>query len=170
MQQSSNNLRIVLRGVGRGSVMTGFVVTWLMAWGGGSRPWVFGTAWNSQVWKKGKIGFNQPASRHNFFYSPHFISVAKKVFLGIKIFFCFFFWGGDINPSHPNYTYDGRYCRAWLFRDICLFVATNDDRRTRKSQVTSGHLHDTRGRGTLLLIVTVYETGVHHFDPESMLQ
>jgi len=51
-----------------------------------------------------------------------------------------------------------------------MFGAMNDDRRKRKSQESCGRLHDTRGKGSLLPIATVYETGVHHFDPESMLQ
>jgi hypothetical protein len=53
---------------------------------------------------------------------------------------------------------------------VCSFGATNDDIRTRKGQESNGHLHVTRGKGPLLPIVTAYVTGVHHFDPESMLQ
>ena len=78
--------------------------------------------------------------------------------------------GGHLTPPPQNYAYDGRYYRAWLFRDVCSFGATNDDKRTRKSQEIGRHLHDTRGKGSLLPIVTVYEIGVHHSDPESMLQ
>ena len=171
VEQPSNNNWIMLRAVGRGIVMTGFGVTLLMAWGVGSRPWVLGTSWNSQVWKRGKIGFNQPLiyihplPLAKIFYSPLFISVAKNVFLSINIL-----GGGHLPPPSPYYAYDGRYCRAWLFRDVCSFGATNDDGCTRKSQGSSDHLHDTRGKGSLLPIVTVYETGVYHFDPESMLQ
>lgn len=121
--------------------------------------------------KRGRIGLNQPLIcihplpfRHNFLLASLHLGSQKSILRHEDI------GGGGIYPLSPNYVYGGRYCRAWLFRDVCSFGPTNDDRDTRNGQESSGHLHDTRDKTFLLPVVTVYGTGVHHFDPESKVQ
>jgi hypothetical protein len=164
---------IILRAVCRGSVMTGFGLTWLMAWGGGSRPWVVGTSWISQVWMRGKIGFNQPVIyilpfplSPIFFHSSLFISVAKKVFLGIKIL-----GGGHLTPS-PKLRLRWQVLLS-LAVPRCMLVWCHEiwqshTKKPRKQWPLARY--ERQSLDLCFPIVTVYETGVHHFDPESMLQ